>query len=188
MSEAQTGLMFIFTTTQTHRLGLTHVGNTCASKHSQTPLVSPASLDRTALLRSGENCPQPDSTQGQHLGLPVPESTTQLSPGDPESTVTCGEISSQKQVASWREPGPSAEGGPCPVYWRGLKRDPGAAAWVRRLGMLGQIHQERWPYGVTQSWALAQRESSREQLWCPAGMMEGASAASSHPPGSGKDS
>lgn len=69
------------------------------------------------------------------------------------------------------------------MYWRGLKRDPGAAAWVRRLGMLGQIHQERWPYGVTQSWALAQRESSREQLWCPAGMMEGASAASSHPLG-----
>lgn len=58
------------------------------------------------------------------LGLLVPESTTQLSPGDPESTVTCEEIGSQKQVASWREPGPSAESRTASCVLEGPEKGP----------------------------------------------------------------
>lgn len=81
------------------------------------------SLDRTALTRAGENCPQPYNMQGD-LGLLVPESTTQLSPGDPESTVTCGEISSQKQVASWRE----CRKQDLSCVLEGPERDPGSSS------------------------------------------------------------
>lgn len=90
------------------------------------------SWDRaTELMRAGENHPQPDNMQGD-LGLLVPESTAQLSPGDPESTVTCGEISSQEEAASWTEPNPSEESSSVSCVLEGPARDPGAAACVRR--------------------------------------------------------
>lgn len=77
-------------------------------------------------MRAGENCPQPDSMQGDlRLLVPHLQRSCLL---ETQSIVACGEINSQEQAVTGQSPVLVKKAGACPVYWRGLK------------GILGQQH------------------------------------------------
>lgn len=56
--------------------------------------------------------------------------------GGGQLTETGGQLEGARAKCRMQDHALCAGGGP--------ERDPGAAAWVRRLDILGQIHQERW--------------------------------------------